>query len=501
MTLLDIAKGLQTVLAKLQGISLWPPTEAVRTLLRLVETAARMATVKPGPQPENIELAAAEWHKATQLWEAAELDLGSTQRGLTVGVWDGEAGEGCRSSLFATRVRFDSVSQATQHVGQALRTCATDMARARSLHDAGHRDLLSALAPISLLQLPWDLASEVSDRIAVVGAGIGNLIRAYTDADRAIRACGAGMQAGLDGARLPRHTVPGLSAIDQTNLPSSAGGYQQDTGPLRGNTAQRAQQALEAMSPDERAQVERLLEEESDPEKKPWILAAIGSGLTGTALAAYARQLGSLDSDQMRVLDPLSAKNVGRFTQPDRTTCGSSTIVMSRMINDPAYAMYIQTGIDPRGVLPDATGTSPEKRFGHAALAMHDETNEWWPQAWGTLPQAVDDQMSHPDHPAGVPGTTYRSRLVDLSAPEATYDAILDAVSRGHTVPLYSYGINEPGSGAHVTLVVGASGDTVTVYEPGEGKVVTMTRNEFNQADLRGPTSWTTPLSVSLPED
>lgn len=501
MTLLDVAKELQSLLAKLQGISLWSPVDAAHTLIRLLVTAARVALFKPDPQPENIELAAADWRKATQLWDAAELDLGSTQRGITASVWDGEAGESCRSSLSATRVRFDSVSQATQHVEQALRTCSTDMASARSLHGEGYRDLLSAAAPINLLQLPWDLASEVADRIALAGTGIGKLIKAYTDADQAIRACGASMQAGLDGVQLPRHTAPGMSAIDQTNLPSSAGGYQQDTGPLRGNTAQRAQQALDAMSPDERAQAEHLLGEAADPEKKAWILAAIGSGLTGTALAAYASQLASLDSDQMGVLDPLSAKNVGRFTQPDRTTCGSSTIVMSRMINDPAYAMYIQTGIDPRGVLPDATGTSPEKRFGNAALAMHDETNQWWPQAWGTLPQAVDDQMSHPDHPAGVPGTTYRSRLVDLSAPEPTYDAILDAVSRGHTVPLYSYGINEPGSGAHVTLVVGASGDTVTVYEPGKGKFVTMTRNEFNQADLRRPTSWTTPLSVSLPED
>lgn len=501
MTLLDVAKELQSLLAKLQDISLWPPDEAARTLFRLLGTVARVALFKPDPQPENIELAAAEWRKATRLWDTAELDLGATQRGITDSVWDGEAGESCRSSLSATRVRFNSVSQATQHVEQALRTCSTDMASARSLHGEGHRDLLSAAAPINLLQLPWDLASEVADRIALAGTGIGKLIKAYTDADEAIRACGASMQAGLDGVQLPRHTAPGMSAIDQTNLPSSAGGLQQDTGPLRGNTAERAQQALDAMSAAERAEAERLLEEESDPGKKAWLLAAIGSGLTGTALAAYAQQLASMSPQQVRDLDPTNKDAVGQFVQPDDTTCGSSTIVMSRMINDPAYAMYIQTGIDPRGVLPDATAMTPKERFAQAALAMHDETNQLWPQAWGTLPQAVDDQMSHPDHPAGVPGTTYRSRLVDPNAPEPTYDAILDAVSRGHTVPLYSYGINQPGSGAHVTLVVGASGDTVTVYDPGRGGTFTMTRDEFNRGDLTGPTTWTTPLSVSLPED
>lgn len=342
MTLLDIAKELQSLLARLQDISLWPPGEAAGTLIRLLGTAARGALFKPDRQPEDVELAAAEWRKAPQPWEAAELGLGTTQR---------------------------------------------------------------------------------------------------------------------------------------------------------------AQQTLDAMSPAERVEAERLLEEESDPERKAWILAAIGSGLSGTALVAYARRLASLNPEQVRALDPIREDNACQFVQPDGATCGSSVIVMSRMLNDPAYAMYIQTGIDPRGVLPDATGTSPGKRFGDAALAMHDETNRWWPKFLGTLPGAVDDQMSHPDHPAGVPGTTYRSRLVDPKAPEVTYDAILDAVSRGHIVPLYCYGINQPGTGAHVTLIVGASGDTVTVYDPGRGGTFTMTRDEFNRGDLRGPTTWTTPLSVGLPEE
>ena len=60
MTLLDIAKELQSLLARLQGISLWPPGEAARTLIRLLGTAARGALFKPDRQPEDVELAAAE---------------------------------------------------------------------------------------------------------------------------------------------------------------------------------------------------------------------------------------------------------------------------------------------------------------------------------------------------------------------------------------------------------------------------------------------------------
>lgn len=224
----------------------------------------------------------------------------------------------------------------------------------------------------------------------------------------------------------------------------------------------------------------------------------MASGLSGAALAAYARQLATLTPAQLRALDPATAS--GTYRQPDDTTCGSSTLVMARMLNDPAYAMYMVTGIDPRGELPDISSLTSAERFGTEAIAMHDRTNTVWPEALGTYPTSVDSQMSAAVSGSGVPGTTYTSAIVDPAAPNATYDRILDAVSRGHAVPMYVYGIQEPGSGAHVTLVVGAEGDVVTVYEPGSGEYRSMTRDEFNSGDVSGAASWTTPLTVSLPD-
>lgn len=135
---------------------------------------------------------------------------------------------------------------------------------------------------------------------------------------------------------------------------------------------------------------------------------------------------------------------------------------------------------------------------------MHDTTNTWWPQALGTLPGAVDEQMSHPDTPAGVPGTTYEYSLIDPKSPDQSYDAIVDAVSKGHTVPMYAYGINgTSGSGAHVTLVVAADQDTITVYNPGNtaSGLVTLTREQFNNGEVREALGWDVPLTASLPKE
>lgn len=504
MSMQDVAKELQSLLAKIQNLGLWPPWEAAVTFFKLLARAVEVALFKPGPKPENITATANGWQHERDLWQQATDNIQTTRNNLSFEVWEGDAGDSCRSSLAATRVRFDSVVTATALVRSALVTCEQAISIARNLHGQGHSMILSAADPIDLWQPPWDIFNELKERVANVTAGIGKLISAYVQADAAITACVSSIRANIDGVKLPRHTADGMTTIGQTNLPSSSGGARQDSGPLRGTTAQRAQEKLDAMSPAEREEVQRLLDGAKDDTQRAWILAAVASGLTGKDLESYANQLSSLTPAQLRDIDPTNPASVSQYTQPDGTTCGSSSIVMSRMLNDPAYAMYIQTGIDPRGILPDQSGMTVQERFHHEALKMHDTTNTWWPQALGTLPGAVDEQMSHPDTPAGVPGTTYEYSLIDPKSPDQSYDAIVDAVSKGHTVPMYAYGINgTSGSGAHVTLVVAADQDTITVYNPGNtaSGLVTLTREQFNNGEVREALGWDVPLTASLPKE
>src|SRR5829696_230699 len=85
--------------------------------------------------------------------------------------------------------------------------------------------------------------------------------------------------------------------------------------------------------------------------------------------------------------------------QPDRTTCGSACLVVARMLGDPSYAAWLDTGAvegrarDPRG-----------RRFADEVLATHVRTNRWstasgvrqvgWPRALGSAPWAVAHELS-----------------------------------------------------------------------------------------------------------
>jgi hypothetical protein len=107
-----------------------------------------------------------------------------------------------------------------------------------------------------------------------------------------------------------------------------------------------------------------------------------------------------------------------QFRQPDQTTCGSSSLVLAKMINTPQYGADL---LSPR----DDGTTDPAlvtKRFDQAVLSMHRTTGGWkdsggtwqlpWPTQLGTPPWAVARQLSV-NGGSGRPGTKYRSHLAN----------------------------------------------------------------------------------------
>lgn len=173
----------------------------------------------------------------------------------------------------------------------------------------------------------------------------------------------------------------------------------------------------------------------------------------------------------------------GSFVQPDSTTCGSSVLVLARLLTDPAYAAEFLGG-DPAEV---------RTRFAREALAMHRRTNRCWPRFWGTTPRAVARQL-------GRSGVRYRTRYVDAKDRGSLFDAIVRAVGDGYLVPIYTYDVRGRHSGAHVTLALGLAGDDLRVYDPGRGAVVTVGRTEFRDARLAGTLGWDRPGAAVLPE-
>ena len=520
----EATEQLVTILARLQQIDLWPPTDAAETIIEAVRTAYEVAEVPPGPEPDQLADCAAAWHVMGPRWTQAVADVRTSRdRTAADGVWVGEAGDAFRASMTEVARRFASVPHATGAIESALTVCASTTRAARRRHAAAQASLHRHLRITWSDLLPWELVDHLRRALESILDALRELIGAYRDAATALEACGAATATALDGIELPSVLVAGVSAVEQVSLMSAGAG--DDTGPLRGSTARRAQEALDAMSAADRARAQELLDAAPDGLARGWILAALASGLTGDALTRYAARLALLSEEQLRDLDPTSHDGV--FAQPDGTTCGSSSLVMARMLNDPAFAMAIITGYDPR---TDATSTptslEPDPRpglhippsdipiaarFQGAARAMHDQTssltshdgsfNGWWPEALGTSPGAAARQMGGGAGLSGVPGSSYEVAYVDAADRAATFDRIVAAVDDGHAVPVYTYDVQSSGgsSGAHVTLVTGSRGDDLLVYDPWEARTVVVTRDEFTTASLGGDLGWDKPMATVLP--
>ena len=193
-----------------------------------------------------------------------------------------------------------------------------------------------------------------------------------------------------------------------------------------------------------------------------------------------------------------------QFRQPDQTTCGSSSLVMAKMINTPEYGSSVlgQTGGDTDvAVDPDAV----EQRFDQAVLAMHTVTGSWkdsagtwqlpWPAQLGTAPWAVARQMGATGG-SGVPGTSYRSHLVNPLDPTNSYTAVAAAVDAGQCVPLF---IGNDVMARHIVLVTGhTDDDDLSIYDPSCGQWVTATRAGF-VGNTIGIAGWGQPWITVLP--
>ncbi|WP_313409772.1 hypothetical protein [Aeromicrobium sp.] len=180
---------------------------------------------------------------------------------------------------------------------------------------------------------------------------------------------------------------------------------------------------------------------------------------------------------------------VREFRQPDDTSCGASSLVLSRMLHDPAYGSWILD--DPA-------------RWGPEVKAMHHRVSRWrdhdgrpqcpWPRVVGTSPWAAAGQMGGGSGRSGR-GTRYRWRILDPDDLAAGFELIVAAARSGHTVPLYAGNAVRP---AHVVLVVSAEPDRLRVYEPSAGRIVRVGREAFvsGALDLGG---WSVPWFAVLP--
>lgn len=490
----EVVTELREVLARIENIDLWPPWDAVGTVVDAVAVAVRIATEPPAPDPRDVDAARAEWRGAASATERACDDLRSCRTALTPAVWEGSSGDTLRTSLTRLRTRTATVPVAASAVARALETLSGEMASARSRH-AGAFDRLSANLQISWSNLtPWGAYDYLSGIVAGIVSAVRDLIGAYSDASGAVKAAQREIGLAMDEITLPDRLPRGADPVALVNE------WEDEDGPLSGAAMQKFDDMYARLGAADRSAVDAALAGARSDQEAAWILAGVASGLTGQALANYLARLRGMSAAE---LDALAPPTDGSYSQPDQTTCGSSSLVMSRMLNDPAYAMWMETGYDP--VTGRTDPRTPEERFADESLEMHRRTNGLtdrdqdlqvpWPESLGTAPWGLANEMSAAGG-SGVPGATYGVETVSPGNRGETYDHIASSVENGHTVPLYVGDDTRPG---HVVLVTGSDASSLTIYDPATGQTHHISRGDFTNGTM-GVSGWDEPWFAVTPE-
>lgn len=486
-----IERELRHVLAELQNIDFWPPTSALRTIAHSFQTVARVASEPPSPSPEQLHDAAANFHRVSVEVGYADGDVDDFTAATGPMVWDGDAGDTARSSLVNFSRRIETLGTATETITSALRTFADAMTAARSRHQHAYAEL-DFTTDFGFHLNPADYVDDLVRAVRTFATGLEDLIGSYGDARAAATAAGQRIRAALETVDLPTAV-----ASDETAVETIDGWTGSQTGPLRGTVLQRADARIAALSPSEQKRVQRLLDAAPNDQARAWILAAVASGADMSTLGRFAAHVDAMSPDELAKLDPTTGSSY--LEGKDDTTCGSDSLVIAKMINNPVYALKIVDGYDATtGTQVPDPGLDPtdpiHSRFLAEANHMHDQTNAWhdhsgnpqlaWPEALGTTPAAVANAMNGPGG-AGAPGTTYQSHVIDPNDLGGEYDRIANSVSQGNPVPLFVGNGQAP---RHVVLITSTDGDTMTAYDPAAGTTVTFTRSEFlhNQISLGG---------------
>lgn len=209
---------------------------------------------------------------------------------------------------------------------------------------------------------------------------------------------------------------------------------------------------------------------------------------------------GAMSPAERGALDPTTHPR--DFRQPDDTSCGAASLVVSRMLHDQPYALWLVTGYD--ALVDSADSADFAARWNAEVVRMHrrvtslrdhDGDLQWpWLRVVGTSPWGAARQMTGAGG-SGRPGHEYEARTLDPDDLATEFDLVLAAVRAGHTVPLY---VGDEVRPAHVVLAVRARGDQLELFEPSAGRMVRVARDAFPAGRFRLG-GWSVPWFAVLP--
>jgi hypothetical protein len=190
--------------------------------------------------------------------------------------------------------------------------------------------------------------------------------------------------------------------------------------------------------------------------------------------------------------------------QQSPTTCGSASLAVARMLNDPAFADWVLWGGDRDVAETDPAGMS--RRFAAYERGVMSRTNALlspaagltlpWPRALGTPPWGARAEL---ERVVGRSHGPYAVRLVRFGSPAtllAAYRGLVSSVAQGAPALLY---VGDEWLPRHVTLVLPGEGDGAeSLYDPATGTVARLDPDAFAGRRL-GVAGWDVPWFLVCP--
>lgn len=485
---------LTTILQRLGELgSLLNPLTLVPTVAELIREIA-----KPPPgDAGQLESLAGAFRTAAGVIEPVSGEVRALGAAQLPDVWGGVAGGAAARVVTATADVVAATPVAFRDTAATLEVLAGSVRELQRRHGALHQGLHDAYHDVThVAGLPIPDPFTLDDLIRAVGELIAGARQVYTDAISAADTAAAAFADITGRARAGAGVAGGLGAADAVLLAGEqigASGFSDgyDGAVLTPAQLTRAGQRLAAMNPAERAQAEDLLSRAGSSTERAYLLEAIAAGHSGTALTGFADKIRGKPPQwlhpHLNLIDPGGPGTHRRFgalvDQYDNTTCGTTSLMVTRAAADPRYALTFTEGIE--NLHEEERFDEFERRFSAEQARVHDETNVIYPQFIGTSPTGMANWMNRHTESTGA---TYRHQLVDDTDQRGVSAALRDvvtAVDQGHPVPVLVGGAYP----AHYVTVVGHQDGDLLIFEPTHGITTRVPAENFvngNMGDAAG---------------
>lgn len=503
---------LSTLLNRLHQIT--DPIAMIEALYDLVSEAVDAVSDEPKGDPDELERLATAFDTAGTAASSIGTKVRAHATDKLPHAWTGYAGSAASDAVIAVADDIDMTPTAFTEAASALRTLAGQLREAKTKHDNGRKKLGQAGDEI-WWHLPFGIKvpdptgvwSAVHDAVA----GLVDCIQGYEQAQHADQQAASRFRDVQGDARVSYvQTGARVSDVDAAIMADQlTGSGSWDRGVLSDAQLARASQLLNSMPPAQAAAVLKLLRGAGNDTERAYLLKGLGAGYTPQQLAAFDKVIHGHDADWLNEHlnvgmangDSASVDGVP-VVQKDETTCGSTSILMTRLMADPLYALYLTTGIDPTGARPQSNQTV-EQRLAAEEQHIHDLSTQGklgplnYPQGLGTPPWGATDVLNSYSKATGV---NYGYHLVD-DTDGSQVDAALASVERsvdsGKPAVIYT----GDGVPRHIMVVVGHVGDQLQIYEPGGGQVLTVSEDDFRNGHMNGAGGWPHVDFVITPSD